>query len=60
MSGHPYGTRPWSEMDINDLKYLVRQRAKLKSIGQFLCRNEDEVDAKVSELSLWKDRDKEW
>jgi hypothetical protein len=47
-------------MDISDLKYLVGQRTKLKEIGQFLCRNEEEVDAKVFELSLWKDRDKEW
>lgn len=60
MSGHAYGNRPWSEMDINDLKDLVRQRTKLKAIAQFLCRKEDEVEAKVFELSLWKDRDKEW
>jgi hypothetical protein len=41
------------------LKILMRQRTSLKEAAQFLCRNEEEVDIKVTELSLWDDR-AEW
>jgi hypothetical protein len=60
MVGHPYGNPSWSDADIEDLRCLVRRRIRLKEIAQFLCRNEEEVDAKVHQLSLWKDRDSEW
>ena len=46
-------------MDLLDLEILMRQRTSLKEAAQFLCRNEEEVDVKVTELSLWDDR-AEW
>jgi hypothetical protein len=59
MTGLNYSSRPWTSMDLLDLEILMRQRTSLKETAQFLCRNEEEVDVKVTELSLWDDR-AEW
>ena len=52
-----FGNRPWSSIDVADLRTLMRRRVSLKEASQFLCRNEAEVDAKVRELGLWQSRD---
>lgn len=59
MTGLAFGNRPWTSTDILNLQLLMRQRTSLKEAAQFLCRNEEEVDAKVTELRLWGDR-AEW
>jgi hypothetical protein len=59
MTGLNYSSRPWTSTDLFELKILMRQRTSLKEAAQFLCRNEKEVDVKVTELSLWDDR-AEW
>ena len=59
MTGLNYGSRPWTLTDLFDLQILMRQRASLKEAAQFLCRTEEEVDVKVTELHLWDDR-AEW
>jgi hypothetical protein len=57
MTGPDFGKRPWTSMDLMDLKTLMRRRAALKEAAQFLCRSEAEVDSKVRELGLWNDRE---
>jgi hypothetical protein len=59
MTGLNYSSRPWTSTDLLDLKILMRRRTSLKEAAQFLCRNEEEVDVKVTELCLWDDR-AEW
>jgi hypothetical protein len=41
---------PWSEMDLSDLKDLIRDRRSIAEIAEFLCREVDEVEAKAAEL----------
>jgi hypothetical protein len=57
MTGHHYGGREWTSTDLYDLKHLVRTRTPLRETAQFLCRSEEEVDAKIAEMRLWDDRD---
>jgi hypothetical protein len=52
-----FGKRPWTSMDLMDLKTLMRRRVALKEASQFLCRSEAEVDTKVKELDLWDGRE---
>ncbi len=57
MTSPVFGKRPWTSMDLVDLKTFMRRRAALKEAAQFLCRSEGEVDSKVRELGLWDGRD---
>jgi hypothetical protein len=43
--------KPWSEMDIADLKQCLRLRDSVKAIAEFLCREPGEVRAKIAELA---------
>jgi hypothetical protein len=43
---------PWSEADISDLKNELDHGRTIAEIASFLCRDEDEVRAKMKELRL--------
>jgi hypothetical protein len=42
--------KKWSEMDINDLRQCLTEGAPAGDIGDFLCRDVDEVKRKVAEF----------
>jgi hypothetical protein len=42
--------KPWSEMDLFDLKNGPAQGTPISEIADFLCRNEGEVREKIAEL----------
>ena len=42
--------KPWSEMDLADLKFCLATGWPAEEIANFLCRNVDEVRAKVAEI----------
>jgi hypothetical protein len=42
--------KPWSEMDLVDLKNALAFGRSGKDIADFLCRSEDEVREKIAEL----------
>jgi hypothetical protein len=44
--------QPWSEMDISDLTNEIAHGRTLAETASFLCRDEDEVRAKMKELRL--------
>jgi hypothetical protein len=44
--------RPWSEMDLFDLKNSLAHGDSLAEVASFLCRDEDEVRHKATELGL--------
>jgi hypothetical protein len=46
--GHVADT--WSEMDLFDLANCCRLKEPASEIAQFLCRNPDDVAAKIEEL----------
>jgi len=41
---------PWSGMDIADLEYLLGERWSIPEIAEFLCRDVDEIEAKIAEV----------
>jgi hypothetical protein len=43
---------PWSEMDIADLAYSLAYGYTFAKTASFLCRDEDEVRQKATELGL--------
>jgi hypothetical protein len=43
---------PWSEMDLFDLANCLKLREPVDEIADFLCRDIDEVEAKIAELQL--------
>ena len=43
---------PWSEADISDLKNELDHGRTIAETASFLCRDEDEVRAKMKELRL--------
>ena len=43
--------KPWSEMDIADLKQCLKLRDSTKAIAEFLCRSPGEVRAKIAEIA---------
>jgi hypothetical protein len=43
---------PWSEQDIRDLRDAVQRGETAAAIATFLCRDVDEVLAKIAELEL--------
>jgi hypothetical protein len=42
--------KPWSEMDIRDLKVALQYSRTVAEIADFLCRDVEEVEAKIAEL----------
>ena len=42
--------KPWSEMDLFDLKNSLAQGTLVEEIADFLCRSEQEVCQKIAEL----------
>ena len=42
----------WSEMDLEDLTCHLAHGATVAETADFLCRDEDEVRAKMQELGL--------
>ena len=47
-----FQTEPWSEMDIRDLKGALAYGNTFADTASMLCRNEDEVRQKATELGL--------
>jgi hypothetical protein len=43
---------PWSNMDMADLQELLRDRRSVAEIADFLCREVDEVEDKITRLRL--------
>lgn len=43
---------PWSDLSISDLNWMIASGDCIAAIAAFLCRDEDEVRAKVIELDL--------
>ncbi len=44
--------KPWSEMDLYDLRDAVASGLPAREIADFMLRREDEITSKVSELQL--------
>jgi hypothetical protein len=42
--------KPWSEMDLRDLKLELQQNRTIAEIAEFLCRDVEEIEAKIAEL----------
>jgi len=42
--------KPWSEMDISDLTYEITRDRTMAETGSFLCRDEDEIRQKATQL----------
>jgi hypothetical protein len=43
--------KPWSALDLEDLRYCLAAGESAEDIADFLCRNVDEVRAKTAELA---------
>jgi hypothetical protein len=41
---------PWSKMDVSDLRNEIAHGRTVTQIASFLCRDEDEVREKITEL----------
>jgi len=44
--------KPWSEMDVHDLKTCHATGTTIQDTAMFLCRNQPEIYAKSKELEL--------
>jgi hypothetical protein len=44
--------KPWSKMDISELKNEIAHGRTVAQTASFLCRDEDEVREKMKELGL--------
>ena len=44
--------KPWSKMDISDLRNELAHGRTVAQTASFLCRDEDEVREKMKELGL--------
>jgi hypothetical protein len=44
--------KPWSEMDLVDLRNSLAHDRPVAEIADFLCRSEQEVQAKIDKLGL--------
>jgi hypothetical protein len=44
--------KSWSEMDLFDLKNGVERDTPVAEIADFLCRNEEQVRARIADLGL--------
>jgi hypothetical protein len=43
--------KPWSVLDLQDLRYCLAAAWPAEDIADFLCRNVDEVRAKTAEIA---------
>ena len=43
--------KPWSEMDLADLRNAIAFGRSVEDIADFLCRSENEVREKIAELT---------
>jgi hypothetical protein len=50
--------KPWSEMDLVDLRNSLALGRSVAYIADFLCRSEDEVRDKIAELDAAKEADR--
>jgi hypothetical protein len=48
--------KPWSDMDLVDLRNSLAQGSSVAYIAEFLCRSEDEVREKIAELGTSSDK----
>jgi hypothetical protein len=44
--------KPWSEMDLEDLRFSLDYGNTIVDAARMLCRDEDEVRQKAQELGL--------
>jgi hypothetical protein len=44
--------KPWSKMDISDLRNEIAHGRTVAQTASFLCRDEDEIREKMKELGL--------
>jgi hypothetical protein len=44
--------KEWSPMDLFDLQHSIESGRSLEEVAQFLCRDVQEVQAKMAELML--------
>ena len=42
--------KPWSGLDLDDLEWGIDHRQSVEQIAQFLCRDVEEVEAKIAEM----------
>jgi hypothetical protein len=42
--------KPWSEMDLVDLRNALKHGRSVEDIADFLCRSEAEVREKIAEV----------
>ena len=50
MGGNVNSGKPWSEMDLRDLRNAMRFADSIEKIADFLCRDVEEVREKVAEI----------
>jgi hypothetical protein len=43
--------KPWSALDLQDLRYCLAAGEPVEDIADFLCRNVEEVRAKTAEIA---------
>ena len=46
--------KPWSEMDLFDLKNGLQRGDSFTELADFLMRREEEIEAKAIELSIFR------
>lgn len=44
--------KPWSEMDLVDLRNSLEHGDSVEQIAEFLCRETREVEAKIAEINV--------
>jgi hypothetical protein len=42
--------KPWSAFDMDELEELLEHRRSVADIADFLCRDVDEVEAKIASI----------
>jgi hypothetical protein len=50
--------KPWSEMDLVDVRNSLTHGGSVAEIAEFLCRSEREVHEKIAELELARSSDR--
>jgi hypothetical protein len=43
--------KPWSELDLSDLRELLQKGRSVAAIAEFLCRDVDEIEAKIADTA---------
>lgn len=46
--------KPWSEMDLADLRNSLEHGDSVEQIAEFLCRDRHEVEAKIAEINVYR------